>query len=399
MKDYRKAAVVLGLLFTLFVVVEYYRPKPIDWSMTFSNKDKIPYGTYVLYQLLPDLFQDQEVKSVRQPIQNQVESLLAHKEGGRNSVNYLFVHASFQADSLELAALLDFVRAGNQAFISAYAFEPALEDTLHLEIEATTAEEQDSMGLVFTHPSLKGKKTYTYDWEKAHLEIMPDSAAQLVVLGRNTAGGANFVQVPYGKGYFYLSSVPVAFSNYYVIKSKQNQYASLALSHLPEQPVWWDEYQKQGATGDNSEFRVLLQHEPLTWAYYITLGGLFLFLVFESKRTQRLIPVVEKPKNTTLEFVQVVGNLYFNYKDHKNIAEKKITYFLEYLRLHYHESTSVLDDEFKGRISQKTGVELTEINKLFNIIHDVRHYDTVQEITLWQLNKKLENFYRQVNRR
>src|SRR5690606_28020185 len=130
------------------------------------------------------------------------------------------------------------------------------------------------------------------------------------------------------KGSFYLSSVPGAFTNYYVLKPRQNRYAAQALSHLPVAPVWWDEYQKQGPVGDSSVFRVLLCHDALTWAYYIALGALFLFVVFESKRTQRIIPVLEKPRNTTLEFVKVIGNLYYNHRDHRAIAEKKVNYFL-----------------------------------------------------------------------
>ncbi|MEJ7659859.1 MAG: hypothetical protein WKG07_09645 [Hymenobacter sp.] len=40
---------LLGILalFGAYVALEYYRPKPLDWSPTLSSKDKIPYGTYV----------------------------------------------------------------------------------------------------------------------------------------------------------------------------------------------------------------------------------------------------------------------------------------------------------------------------------------------------------------
>ncbi|WP_192822136.1 DUF4350 domain-containing protein [Rufibacter sp. LB8] len=396
MKQYKTYALVLGLLFTVLVVVEYYRPKPIDWNVTFINKDKIPYGTNVLYQLLPELFKREAVSTVRQPILNQVETSL--EDSAAQPVNYVFVNASFAADSLDVDALLDFVAQGNQAFISAYVFEKALRDTLHFSVASTTSIEQDSIGLVFTHPQLKNLKPARYAWARGNVELVPDAAAKATVLGKNTVGGVNFVQVPFGKGSFFLSSVPFAFSNYYVIKTPQSKYAAAALSHLPVQPVWWDEYQKQGSQENESKFRVLLSYDALTWAYYITLGGLFLFVLFQSKRTQRIIPVVEKPRNTTLEFVQVVGDLYYNYRDHKAIAEKKVNYFLEYLRLHFHEHTTDLDQELQERVAAKSGIDLQEITKLFNIIQDVRRYETVEEITLWNLNKKLENFYRNAGR-
>ncbi|WP_066832500.1 DUF4350 domain-containing protein [Rufibacter ruber] len=398
MSGMKKWALVLALLFTVFVVVEYYRPKPVEWAQTYVNKDKIPYGTYVLYQLLPDLFPSHAVEQVRLPILNQLENYWAAEEdSAAGTVNYLFVNASFQADSLDLDALLGFVEAGNNVFIGSHYFGK-LQDTLHFKVEAFSAQKKDSLGLVFTHPQFKDIPPVLYDWEKVDGVLELGSAAQATVLGKNTEGGVNYVQMPFGKGNFFLSTVPLAFTNYHVITNRQNRYAAMALSHLPDQTVWWDEYQKQGPEGESSIFRVLLSHDALAWAYYVALGGLLVFVFFESKRTQRIIPVWEKPRNTTLEFVRVVGNLYFNHGDHKVIAEKKVNYFLEYLRLHYHESTSVLDAEFQERISHKSGVDAQEVSKLFYIIQDVRTYETVQEVTLWQLNQKLENFYRQASR-
>ena len=39
--------VLLVLLLVAIVVIDSNRPKPIDWTPTFSLKDKIPYGMYV----------------------------------------------------------------------------------------------------------------------------------------------------------------------------------------------------------------------------------------------------------------------------------------------------------------------------------------------------------------
>ncbi|KAA3439940.1 DUF4350 domain-containing protein [Rufibacter hautae] len=398
MKNYRLYALGLGLLFTVFVVVEYYRPKPIDWKQTFSNKDKIPYGAYVLFELLPDLFPDQPVTSVRLPVVNQVEENNTLREDSTTApVNYLFVNGTTQVDKLDLKTLLQFVAQGSNVFISSHHFSRQLQDTLGFKLEF--APKQDSLGLVFTHPQLLKNKPVRYAWEKVNRTITVDSNHKATVLGKNTAGGANFVQIRYGKGSFFLSSVPLAFTNYHVIHPVQGKYAALALSHLPVRPVWWDEYQKQGAVGDSSVFRVLLSHEALAWAYYLALGSLLLFVLFESKRTQRIIPVVEKPRNTTLEFVRVIGNLYFNYRDHKVIAEKKINYFLEYLRLHYFESTRDLDQELQTRIAHKSGIPASEVSELFRLIHYVRTTHTLEEQNLWQLNKQLESFYRQATSR
>jgi hypothetical protein len=203
------------------------------------------------------------------------------------------------------------------------------------------------------------------------------------------------MKVPVGTGAIYLHTAPLVFSNYYVISSRQSRYAAMALSHLPVAPVLWDEYQKQGREEDGSVFRVLVAHEALRWAYYIALTGLVLFVFFEAKRTQRIIPVMASPRNTTLEFVQVVGNLYFNYQDHKIIAEKKIHYFLEYLRLHFFLASHQLDEPFREQVAAKTGLAPETVAPLFRLISDIREAPKVSKEQLVALNRQLEDFYRQ----
>ena len=91
--------------------------------------------------------------------------------------------------------------------------------------------------------------------------------------------------------------------------------------------------------------RFLFTTPSLTWAYYLTLAGLGLFMIFESKRRQRVIPVIEPVKNKSLEFVETVGQLYYQQADHASIAEKKIQYWLAYVRQRFNIPTTELAEE------------------------------------------------------
>ena len=62
----------LMLLFAGYVVLEYNRPRPLDWSPSYANKDKIPYGTYVLFDQLPALLGTDSIEAVRLPVYNQL---------------------------------------------------------------------------------------------------------------------------------------------------------------------------------------------------------------------------------------------------------------------------------------------------------------------------------------
>jgi hypothetical protein len=393
MSGYRKYALFLGLLFAALVAIEYNRPQPIDWSKSFSNRDKIPYGTYGLFEVLPDIFRAQPIGAVRLPVANQLADSLAEQAG-----NYIFINQSFEIDSLDLKALLQYAARGNQVFISAELFADFLRDTLHFDTKRAFSESRRPMGLGLTHPALQQEKPYFFETRHVHTYLEAAPGHRLQILGRNTAGKPNFGKVPVGAGAIYLHTAPLAFSNYYVISGRKSRYAAQVLSHLPLAPVWWDEYQKQGREGADTVFRVLLAHEALRWAYYIALAGLVLYVLFEAKRTQRAIPVLERPRNTTLEFVQVVGNLYFNYQDHKIIAEKKIHYFLEYLRLHFYAVSPELDETFRELVAAKTGVAPEKIAPLFQLIGDIRVLPRISEKQLVGLNRQLEDFYRQAGR-
>ncbi|RDC64266.1 DUF4350 domain-containing protein [Adhaeribacter pallidiroseus] len=389
MRNYRISLALLGILFAALVTVEYYQPKPIDWRQTFVNQDKIPYGTYVLYQLLPNLFRNQEITTVRQPILNQLE------EAPVRNTNYIFINNEFDLDSLDQQALLAHVARGNQVFIAAESFARKFTDTLGFTVRFTYKKPvKDRFEIYFINPNL-GKQRYFLKKEKSEGYITLRKKAQATALGRNSAGLLNFIAIRFGKGVFYLNTVPAAFTNYYVLSPQHANYAATALSYLPTQPVFWDEYQKQGGMGEQSVFRVLLAHPPLRWAYYITLVALVLYVLFEGKRTQRVIPILEPPANETLAFVRVVGNLYFNNRNHKNIAEKKIRYFLEYLRLHFYETSPVNDPEAQERIAARSGVALIEVNELFYLLQKIHTVPIITDENLGQLNQQLEAFYHQ----
>ncbi|MDO7852711.1 DUF4350 domain-containing protein [Hymenobacter convexus] len=72
----------VALLFAGYVTLEYNRPKPLDWSPTYINKDKIPYGTYVLYDQLPRLLGTDSVETVRLPVYSQLTGLTQDEYDG-----------------------------------------------------------------------------------------------------------------------------------------------------------------------------------------------------------------------------------------------------------------------------------------------------------------------------
>jgi hypothetical protein len=88
-----------------------------------------------------------------------------------------------------------------------------------------------------------------------------------------------------------------------------------------------------------------------------------------------------------------VGNVYFNQRDNKNIAAKKISYFLEFIRSNFFLSTSNMNQEFVEALAKKTGLEEQEVTQLVNLIKAVNESSYVNDETLLELNKKIDLFH------
>ena len=211
-------------------------------------------------------------------------------------------------------------------------------------------------------------------------------------MGTNEIDFATFLNVKIGKGNLYLHSIPNIFTNYNILKSDRD-YISKCFSYLTVRDVIWDEYYKEVNKYQSTPLRYILSQPSLRWAYFTLILSLLFFVIFKGRRDQRIIPVVKPLANTTIEFVNTVGNLYFKQSNHKNIAEKKITYFMDHIRSKYSIKTSQYSDDLVQQLSDKSLVEKTDIKKLFNLFNLVNTSNAIRRDTLIELNNLIENFY------
>jgi hypothetical protein len=138
--------------------------------------------------------------------------------------------------------------------------------------------------------------------------------------------------------------------------------------------------------------RFILTNEPLRWAYYISIITLLLFMLFEAKRKQRIIPIIKPLTNTTLEFIATIGNLYYQRGDHKNIAEKKIQFFFDQVRAHYLMNVQQRDEGFVAVLAKKSGTPEKTVRDLISIINHVLTKEKITAGELTDLNRSIEKF-------
>ena len=169
------------------------------------------------------------------------------------------------------------------------------------------------------------------------------------------------------------------------------------MKNQPEHVFWDDYYNKKNSSSSNnakSGLSVLFQYPAMKWAFLLLIGSFLLYILFGSKRRQRVIPVIPPNKNTTLGFTETIGRLYLQNKNNRNIADKIITYFYEHIRNQFYMNTNTINDEFILQLSRKSGFGNDATKKLFKTIALIQHSTDISDEQLLSLNQQIENFYK-----
>lgn len=412
-------ASLLGLLLFFLIISLMSAPKRINWRENFRREMEEPYGTAVLYALIPDLFSQATVEIVEQEMYYQLE------ENDYANSCYLIIDQQFMPDEYDLEYLFAYLEAGNYAFIAARDFSYEMADTFGFSIIQGNGESlgfsleavQDSEAVGFVNPQLTQFQAYDMIRSQESWGFAIEDSSRIKVLATNQYGQACLIRIVHEETFLILCSAPRMLSNYHLLNKNDHQFAATALSHIPEKitTLLWDEFYKTEApfNGDPNQapkeqpglLSYINQEAPLRWAFWLLMSTLLLYAFFESKRKQRTIPVREPLPNATLEFTQTVGRLYYQSHDHKNVAEKKIKILLSFIRTHYFmqvpqfqpdplfASKSGASPVFIRTLSGKSGMTEGELGELFRLIARIRQRNTITENELLELNMLTEKFY------
>ena len=386
MKDFKIYLSIASALMVVFLIAQYNKPTPIDWTPSLYYNDKIPFGTYITYNQLNQLFPKAAIVKTNTSIYH------AFHDSVVSNGNYIIIAKSVNINKFDFSELAKYVKAGNSIFISSFNFKGFLADTL--KISTAYEVKKGTSRLVFTNNRLKG--AYKFDRDVSNQYFDDFDTAKATVVGKNEYGHVTFLNFKIGKGNLFICANPGVFTNYSLLSKNGADYAARALSYLPvTNTVYWDEFQNGDIPADQSPLRVFFGNPSLQWAYYLSVVSLLIFVLYEMKRRQRIIPVIEPLKNSTLEFVTTVGQVYYEKRNNANIAHKKILYFFVYLRDVHNIKTSRPDQELADTLMAKLGIATDFSNELISIINQLETQTYVSDSQLIKLNKLIEQFYNQ----
>mgnify|MGYP001531873105 FL=1 len=434
MKSSRNFLFAMLVLFVLFCLLQVNLPKKFVWSPTFSHVDKQPFGCFVfdsvLTQSLPNgyhvtkktFFQlDQEHAkekiSVLMVVDQQDLKQLDVKylcniarcggkvmvvasssfDDGRNA-DTVVVDELERTFKVRIEDGMYFSLRGILAGLKAH--DNDMYDTIYWNNRETMYAAQPYRmfynmvgGTLFVDSVPKVKRlAYTlstagYDYKYDSLYVGDFTRFDTIVDKKERIERIDTfaikkipvaVSVPYGKGEVIFVSSPLLFTNYGMLEGNTSVYIFRLMSYLADLPVYRTEaYVKTDAmlVAEQSPFREFIKRPPLRWALYLALLGVVLFMIFTARRRQRVIPIISKPANRSLEFIQLIGTLYYQRKDHVDLVRKKFKLFAEELRKTAGVDISDVntDDREYLLLAEKTGMNSDRLKKVIRQIRLVLH--------------------------
>lgn len=387
--------------------------KYMNERLTLWRNDKIPYGAYYAHENLRGIFPDATIDESKKSPDQYASYDYESGSSDKHKLCYLIISTRVLPDEQEREALFGLVSQGAHVFISSFTVGQTLLDSLGLKVSLYNASynAHDSLTVSVVHPETSLEKTYTYPGKALDNYFSVVDSSITTVLGKDAEGRANFVRISYeGGGAFYIHLAPTALTNFFLLHKENKQYYDEVLSWLPKKAehVRWDDYFRnsvngsgngKGGSGNKGEkdgFSALswLFNQPsLSWFWWLMIILLLLIYLFESKRKQRIIPVIKPLNNASLDFVKTIGRLYFQRKDNRDLAHKMVVHFLSYVRTRYNIRSSEMNEDFINKLAHKSGYDLQAVQALVYELKYSQDSPEYSDYALLELNYRLDQFY------
>ncbi len=395
--------IVGGLLLVgLIAFFAVYQAANQDWSLKYEEEGKAPYDLKIMRAILDEQY-------TLQPTTDRVTKTLSREADKAQGTTYVYVGNEPKYTEDEAWHLRQYVSAGGEAFIITNEIPDSLGQFLFYAEDCGSFTDWMGRNLGveggqvyagFTHPSISGElysfepSEFDYNVNWNYWRYIPeqvfcnegDRTYPIAKLGEFTdnredskqANYTNFVRLKVGEGYFYFHTNPIMFTNYYLDgDSLAANYARNVFAHASNNQLIWDresvnlpkvEGKKRARPSGPppKPLQYIFSRTALRWSWYLLLGLSLTYILFRGKRRQRRVPIRSSNRNTSLEFVETIGTLYFQQQDHKGIINKQMHLFLGHIRQRYHLVTRDLDEKLIDRIVVRARVDRTIVQDIFN---------------------------------
>lgn len=380
-----KTYLVAGLLAVAFIALVRLlsNNNQLAWDHNYLPDSKMPYGTWVFHQLVQQNKRNLPVTIVKKNLPEQLQ--------GKQNAVYVRIAPNDHFRANDIAALKDFVHAGNTAFFATEQLPPLL--LMHFFLPAAEADSIDYWLQADFFNQLPDSVYDSWDGQTDVNEIIEDFKSQLrtdlqmrfgttnsvndtsvevklwnqqpVVLTNASAFGTDkslwgyfaqeqlqtdmvaatplgylnhvfvdYISLKFGAGTVYFHLTPQLFTNYHmrnppVFEMAQNMVKSWGNHNiiLLDHTDRRHQFSRNGNKLAPSPLAYILGNRSLRWAWYLLLLVTVAYIVSQVRRTQREIAVLPILPNTSIEYAKALGTLAMRHPNHPDAAQHAFRIF------------------------------------------------------------------------
>ena len=398
----RKAIVYICCACWLMMQLSCLKRNPLpDLRETYSSRDTKPFGSLIAKNILQNGFPENYVQALKDPFAKAARSF------SDTASIYFSVSSNLYVDEEDVSAILNYVYEGNTAFFASGSFDTAFLHKIYCSVVTMNmifenyadSYTQTSTSLIKGIHSSLDSFSYFYTPFANYFSETNDIYSRIA--GYNSTGKPNCIVFFWGKGKLFLHIDPRAFSNYFLLTNSNYKYMQELMQVMGTSPqhVYWDDYYNRRSgpkapKDSGSSLSEIFKYPGLKAAFWLMLSMLLFYILFAMKRKQRIIKQIKPNQNSSVAFTETIARLYLQKHDNKNIADKMITYFNEFIRNNYFLNTNVGSKDFITTLSRKSGVSEEKTEALFNTINKVTESNTIDDLQLLSLNEQIQHFYK-----
>ena len=366
---------------------------------TYNSSDTKPFGGYVAYHMFQNCYPDNYIQTIREPFEK-----TAANSDDTASV-YFSASQNLYTDEKDVDGILDFVYKGNTVFFAASNFDTILLRKLSCDVHSFDPYLQGVPFYRQTHVKLisdisNPADSFGYYYKPFENYFAEINTRYCRVVGYNASGKPNCIVFFWGKGKLFLHADPRVFSNYFLLKNDNYRYMQqlVQVMEINPQHVYYNQFyvsrNSRNSGSGSSSLSEIFKSVQLNMAFWLLLLMLLFYVLFGGKRRQRIIPEIKPNQNSSVAFTETIARLYLQKHDNKNVAEKMITYFHEFIRNHYFLNTGAGNKDFIVALSRKSGISEEKTTSLFRAIEHANQASTIDDYQLLSLNEQIQQFYK-----
>lgn len=244
---------------------------------------------------------------------------------------------------------------------------------------------------VYKHYGREFKKALSHRF--THLNVNDVFNRESIIYAKD--GIDIYSKINIGEGNLYVHTVPELFTNLATQQSFYLDHFNKVFSYFDTDVVILDKPDPLSYLFDQKDQKSPLQYilsvPSLSWAYYLLAATLLFFVIFRGKRTQRIIPTIQKNSNTSMDYIKTLSILHQDQGQNSKLVRHMRDGFYHRIKDKYYLDHK--DEFFNKKLAAKSKIELLEIENLIHKLNSTEgtEFTDDQLITLF---KQIESFYK-----